>query len=332
MTSDDVKYMCRCLQLARCGEMGAAPNPMVGAVIVCDGRIIGEGYHRRCGGAHAEVNAIASVRQPELLRRSTMYVSLEPCAHFGKTPPCADLIIERRIPRVVVGCRDSFAKVNGLGIRKLQEAGVEVEVGVLEAECQRLNRRFFTFHREHRPWVTLKWAQTADGYIDRERSEEEPLHISTPLTQALAHRLRATHQAILVGTRTALLDNPSLTTRAWPGPNPLRLTIDRHHVLPPTLRLFDASAPTHVYTTGNLPEILADLHARGIQSLLVEGGRALLQSFIDEGLWDEARVETAPWALDDGVAAPKLREESLCDSRMADGHHICLYEKKTAPR
>ena len=323
---NEVKYMRRCLELARCGWLGAPPNPMVGAVIVCDGRIIGEGFHQRCGGPHAEVNAIGSVRQPDLLCKSTMYVSLEPCAHYGKTPPCADLIIEKRIPRVVVGCRDTFSKVNGQGIAHMQAAGIEVVVGVLEEECRQLNRRFFTYHEKQRPWVTLKWAQTSDGFIDAKRTGGQPLRISTSFTQALAHRLRASHQAILVGTHTAILDNPSLTTRYWPGPNPLRLTIDRYGVLPDSLQLKDQSVATHIYSTGNLREILADLYERGIQSLLVEGGRALLQSFIDKGLWDEARVETAPFKLGDGVESPVLGPARQVDSQVLDGHQIDRFE------
>ena len=289
--SIDIEFMRRCLQLAQCGEAGAAPNPMVGAVIVCDGRIIGEGFHRRCGGPHAEVNAINSVREKHLLSRSTIYVSLEPCAHFGKTPPCADLIIRSRIPRVVIGCADPFAKVNGLGIKKLRDAGCDVAVGVLEQECRELNRRFFTFHQEHRPWILLKWAQSEDGYIcplDPLQTSprggflprkalplggdgEGSVFFSNALTQTLVHRLRARSQAILVGTRTALVDNPTLTTRYWPGPNPLRLTIDRHDILPSTLHLKDGSTPTVVYTHESIEEILRDLYSRGIQSLLVEG-------------------------------------------------------------
>ncbi|MBO7136985.1 MAG: bifunctional diaminohydroxyphosphoribosylaminopyrimidine deaminase/5-amino-6-(5-phosphoribosylamino)uracil reductase RibD [Bacteroidaceae bacterium] len=322
----EFKYMRRCIQLARCGEAGAAPNPMVGAVVVCDGRIIGEGYHRRCGGPHAEVNAIGSVREKHLLSRSTIYVSLEPCAHFGKTPPCTDLIISSGIPRVVVGCADLYAKVNGLGIKKLQDAGCEVVVGVLEQECRDLNRRFFTFHQQHRPWITLKWAQSKDGFIDRLRKEgEEPTRFSNALTQMLVHRLRARHQAILVGTRTALLDNPTLTTRYWSGPNPLRLTIDRRGILPPTLHLLDGSTPTIVYTHESLREILTDLYGRGIQSLLVEGGAQLLQSFIDEGLWDEARIETAPLRLGQGVAAPHLADSQLESQHIYGGHILRQY-------
>lgn len=305
--SDDIKFMQRCIQLAKCGEAGAPPNPMVGAVVVCEERIIGEGFHRRCGGPHAEVNAIGSVRDKHLLSRSTIYVSLEPCAHYGKTPPCADLIIASGIRRVVIGCADPFAKVNGLGIKKLKEAGCEVVVGILEKECRELNRRFFTFHEKHRPWITLKWAQSEDGFIGK----DERVIFSNALTQTLVHRLRARHQAILVGTNTALQDNPTLTTRLWPGQNPLRLTIDRHDILPPTLHLKDGSTPTAIYTHGDIGKILEDLYNRGIQSLLVEGGAKLLQSFIDKGLWDEARIETAPFCLNKGVSAPILKDEQL---------------------
>jgi len=336
--ASDIKFMRRCLQLAQCGEAGAAPNPMVGAVVVCDGRIIGEGFHRRCGGPHAEVNAIGSVREKHLLSRSTIYVSLEPCAHYGKTPPCADLIIKSGIPRVVIGCTDPFAKVNGLGIKKLQEAGCEVVTGVLEKECRELNRRFFTFHQRHRPWILLKWAQSKDGFIgqthpqplpcregSRKQWEGEGQKVITPLptregqgvglsnalTQTLVHRLRARCQAILVGTDTAILDNPSLTTRLWQGPNPLRLTIDRHNRLPADLHLKDGSTPTVVYSNESLGEILTDLYGHGIQSLMVEGGAKLLQSFIDAGLWDEARIETASFCLGNGIKAPILAGGTL---------------------
>lgn len=245
MTTDEF-YMQRCLQLARNGVMGAPPNPMVGAVIVCDDRIIGEGYHARCGQGHAEVNAFASVRENGLLKRSTIYVSLEPCSHYGKTPPCAKLIIEKGVKRVVVGCVDPFAKVHGRGIQMLRDAGIEVTVGVLEQECLALNRRFITFNTHHRPFVTLKWAQTADDIMGRRGSGM--LHISTPQTFRRSHHLRATRMAILVGFRTAIQDNPSLTTRLWDGPDPVRVVIDPEGALPHTLRLFNGEAPTLVFT------------------------------------------------------------------------------------
>lgn len=329
MTTDEI-YMQRCIQLARCGAQGAAPNPMVGAVVVADGRIIGEGYHIRCGGPHAEVNAIASVRDESMLERATIYVSLEPCAHHGKTPPCADLIIRKRIPRVVVGCMDPFARVNGLGIKKLRDAGIDVRVGVLEEECRALNSRFITFHSKQRPWVLLKWAQSADGYIDSVRTnDEKPTAFSTPFTSVLVHRLRAECQAILVGTNTVLMDNPSLTNRLWFGQNPMRLTIDRNGRLSNELRIMNDDAQTHVYTRESLPEILADLHARGIQSLIVEGGARLLQSFIDADLWDEARVEMAPCRLEQGIAAPRLANASKQSETIVDGNIIRTYTHAT---
>ena len=330
MTSEevDIMYMRRCIQLARCGVESTAPNPMVGAVIVFDGRIIGEGYHRKCGGPHAEVNAIASVKNPALLAKSTLYVSLEPCAHYGKTPPCADLIVEKGIPKVVIGCGDPFARVNGLGIMKLVDAGIDVKVGVLEDECIQLNKRFMTYHKFHRPWVTLKWAQSADGFVDKKRRNGEgPAHISSCYTMTLVHRLRALNNAILVGRETVLQDNPTLTNRLWPGDTPLRLSIDRHGRLSevPHLHLMDGSVPTHIFFDGDLPSLLADLYQRGIQSLLVEGGTCLLSSFIKEGLWDEARVEVAPLLLEEGVEAPKLAQATLVGRTLIDGHWISVY-------
>ncbi len=324
----DERYMQRCLQLARGGEGTASPNPMVGAVIVYDGRIIGEGYHVRCGGPHAEVNAIASVRQPDLLPESTMYVSLEPCAHHGKTPPCADLIVEKRLRRVVIGCQDPFAKVDGLGIKKLLDAGIEVKVGVLEKECRWLNRKFFALHTRHRPYITLKWAQSEDGFMDRRRDEHSPLaptQFSTPITQTLTHHLRATNDAILVGARTALLDNPSLTTRLWVGKSPLRIVIDQRGSLPSDLCLFDDAAPTKVYSQQTLANIMTDLAEQGVQSLIVEGGAATLKAFISQELWDEARVETSPIHLSDGVQAPHLPAAKLLTTEMVDGNTIEIY-------
>lgn len=321
---EEEKYMRRCIQLAQNGFCNAAPNPMVGAVIVCDGKIIGEGYHIRCGEAHAEVNAIRSVKDESLLKRSTIYVSLEPCSHYGKTPPCADLIIEKQIPRIVIGCQDPFARVAGQGIRKLQDAGREVIVGVLEKECRYLIRRFITFHTLHRPYITLKWAESQDRYLDRIRENGSPVILSTPLTSMLVHKKRAEHSAIMVGTRTALLDNPSLNVRHWFGPSPVRVVLDRFRTLPDTLRLFDGSVPTLLFTekAGEecpgaeciqvdyhrdiLPQVLEVLHRRGLQSLLVEGGSQLLQSFIDAGLWDEIYVEESPELLQSGVKSPEI--------------------------
>lgn len=325
----ELKYMYRCIQLAKCGETGAPPNPMVGAVVVCNGRIIGEGFHRRCGGPHAEVNAINSVTDKRLLSQSTIYVSLEPCAHYGKTPPCADLIIQSKIPRVVIGCTDPFAKVNGLGIKKLQDAGCEVKVGVLESECLELNHKFFTFHQKHRPWIILKWAQSKDGFIGACDTTNR-IQFSNALTQTLVHRLRARSGAILVGTRTAILDNPTLTTRYWTGANPLRLTIDRKGCLPENLHLLDGSTPTVIYTQESIEEILNDLYNRNIQSLIVEGGTCLLQSFIDAGLWDEARIETSPACIGQGTVAPKLSYEKLKSRQYLGKHCICTYRHQNA--
>lgn len=282
MTTDE-RYMQRCLQLAQNGRQNAKPNPMVGAVIVVDGRIIGEGYHVRCGQGHAEVNAFASVsaEDEKLLHEATIYVSLEPCSHYGKTPPCADLIIKKGVKRVVVGCIDEFAEVQGRGIQKLRDAGIEVTVGVLENECKALNRRFFTFHRLSRPYIILKWAQTANGFID---DNGKALAISTSFTQMLSHKLRAEEDAILVGRVTNEREHPQLTVRQWDGPNPKRLVIDRHH-----------------------PLNLEVLHAHYIQSLIVEGGRKTLDSFLEQGLWDEIRVETnTRLTVGGGTRAPQL--------------------------
>ena len=308
---EDEKYMRRCIQLAYNGLCNTAPNPMVGAVIVHNEQIIGEGYHVRCGQTHAEVNAIRSVKNPDLLKESTIYVSLEPCAHYGKTPPCADLIIEKQIPRIVIGCQDPFAKVAGKGIQKLRDASREVIVGVLEEECLQLNRRFITFHTRKRPFITLKWAESADGFIDRLRTEGTPTILSSPLTGMLVHKLRTEHAAILIGTDTARLDNPRLNVRHWYGPTPVRITIDRHHRLSQDLNLFDGSQPTLVYIKENLSEILKDLYERQLQSLLVEGGRQLLQSFINAGLWDEIIVEETPLILGEGVKAPQLSPQNI---------------------
>lgn len=302
----DEKFMRRCIQLAKNGRQNAKPNPMVGAVIVYDGRIIGEGYHVRCGEAHAEVNAFASVKADDeaLLPESTIYVSLEPCSHYGKTPPCADLIIKKGVRRVVVGCIDEFAEVQGRGIKKIREAGIEVEVGVLEQECKALNSRFFTFHREQRPYIILKWAQTANGFID---DHHQQIAISNDFTRMLSHKLRAEEDAILVGRVTDDREHPQLTVRDWYGDNPKRLVIDRNH-----------------------PLNLESLYAHGIQSLIIEGGAKTLQSFIDDDLWDEIRVETnLTITVTDGTRAPQLPKGSeVIDVQSFDGNSIVRYRRK----
>lgn len=324
MTEVDVKYMARCISLARNGAGNVAPNPMVGAVIVHDGRIIGEGYHRKYGEAHAEVNAIASVRDESLLKEATIYVSLEPCSHYGKTPPCAELIIRKQIPRVVVGCLDPFPEVSGRGVRMLREAGVEVVTGVMEREARELNRAFMTFQLLKRPYVCLKWAQSADGFMDRVRtdSSEPAVVLSSDETRRRVHSLRANVAAIMVGTRTALLDNPSLTVRHWTGRSPVRVVLDRELRIPSGYHLLDGSVKTLVFTAEKaesrenveyvtidyaqpvLPQVLHELYLRKLNSLMVEGGANLLEQFIREGLWDCMQVETAPVCLGSGVKAP----------------------------
>lgn len=300
----DEQYMRRCLQLAACGRMESRPNPMVGAVIVAHDRIIGEGYHIRCGEGHAEVNAFASVKAEDesLLKEATVYVSLEPCAHYGKTPPCADLIVSKGVRRVVVGCIDPFAKVKGRGIQKIQDAGIEVTVGVLEDECRWLNRRFFTFHQKGRPYIILKWAQTADGYID---DHGHPLAISTPFTRMLVHRLRAEEDAIVVGRVTDEREHPSLNVREWSGPSPERFVL------------------SHDFTT---QQLFDTCYKRQLQSLIVEGGRRTLQSFIDDGLYDEIRIETAPIVIGGGTEAPTLPTGlRLLSQECYDGNIITRY-------
>lgn len=342
---NDEFFMRRCLQLAELGAGTTAPNPMVGAVIVCDGKIIGEGYHHKCGEAHAEVNAIASVKKPELLERSTIYVSLEPCSHFGKTPPCADLIISKKIPNVVVGMVDPFGKVNGNGINKLLNAGCNVKVGVLEDECRKLNRAFITFHEKRRPYIILKWAESNDGFIDTKRTADnnKPVWLTNDACRALVHRWRAESGAIMVGYNTALLDNPQLNVRAWAGPNPLRIVTDRNLQLPDSLALFDHSQPTWRLNSLNdnatenllnvklpwdsnmLPTLMQKLYESNINQLIVEGGSRLLQSFIDCGLWDEARIFKGNMELKDGVKSPTLSGH-ITGNRDIDGTRLTIIE------
>jgi diaminohydroxyphosphoribosylaminopyrimidine deaminase/5-amino-6-(5-phosphoribosylamino)uracil reductase len=344
----DKTYMARCLQLAEQAIGHTYPNPMVGSVIVHNGKIIGEGYHCKAGEPHAEVNAIASVKDESLLSESTLYVNLEPCAHFGRTPPCSLLIIEKKIPCVVIGCVDTFSKVAGKGIEMLRQAGVEVVTGVLEAESRWLNRRFFTFHEKQRPYIILKWAQTLDGFIDIDRNQAahgQPTWITNSWARRAVHRLRSHEQAIMVGTHTAWKDNPALTVRDWVGANPLRLVIDREGKLPPSLKIFNHESATWVITEKRiastegieyitlpfdenlLTEILNHLHKANIQSLIVEGGRQLLQSFIDAGLWDEAWLFTGEKFFHNGVKAPSIKgnltkTEHLGDSSLFIYHNI----------
>ena len=336
---EDEKYMRRALQLARLGMGRTSPNPMVGAVIVGpDGTIIGEGWHRRCGEAHAEVNAVASVDDVNLLKDSTIYVTLEPCSHYGKTPPCANLLIECGIPRVVVGCLDPFVKVAGRGVALLRDAGVEVVVGMLEQECRDLNRRFMTAHTTGRPWVQLKWAQTADRFIALPpEAGENPLRMSTPVTMCLMHSERSLCDAIVVGANTARIDNPSLTTRYWPGRSPLRVVLSHNLSIPHDLKLFTDGLPAIVYNgvknavdgcveyfkmdTASPQLWLEDLYRRGVTSVMVEGGTRVLQQMIDAGLWDEARIETSPRRVGQGVAAPVI-EGNVISCHHIDGNTI----------
>ena len=285
----DEMYMRRCLQLASCGMQEARSNPIVGAVIVARGRVIGEGYHIRCGEAHAEVNAFASVTPEDehLLSEATIYVSLEPCAHQGRTPPCADLIVRKGVRRVVVGCVDPFAKVQGRGIAIIREAGIDVTVGVLEEECRWLNRRFFTFHQHQRPYIILKWAQTADGFLD---DHGKALAISSPFTKMLVHRLRSECDVILVGRVTEEREHPRLNVRLWSGRDPVKRVL------------------SHDY---GIEDVLAECRDHQWLSLLVEGGRKTLLSFIEAGLWDEIRVETAGMVVGDGTPAPPIPKNAI---------------------
>jgi len=320
------KYMQRCLQLAANGMGRVAPNPMVGSVIVHDGLIIGEGFHRRFGEPHAEVNAIRAVEDQNLLQMSTLYVNLEPCAHFGKTPPCANLIIEKKIPRVVIGSIDTFSEVAGKGIERMRNAGIDVTINVLEKESRWLNRRFFAFHEKKRPYIILKWAQTRDGFVDvfRDATPARPTWITNAECRMLVHKWRTEEMGILVGTNTALLDNPMLNVRSWEGKSPTRLVIDRQNRLPLNLHIFDQSQPTLILTNCagkdelnlryiqlegencHAESILDACYQNGIQSIIVEGGSHTLQRFIDANMWDEVRKFTGDVYFKEGVKAPVL--------------------------
>lgn len=320
------KYIKRCIELAKNGLGATYPNPLVGSVIVHRDSIIGEGWHQKAGGPHAEVNAVNSVKDKSLFKKSTIYVSLEPCSHFGKTPPCSDLIIAKGIKKVVIGTVDPFAEVAGRGIKKLMEAGCEVQVGVLEQECQDLNKRFFTFHQKKRPYIILKWAQTADGFIAPKIQEKrEPVWITNQYSKQLVHKWRSEEQAILVGTNTAIADNPKLNTRLWKGENPVRVVIDKDLKIPQESALFDGTIKTIVLTENekksdnnnlafekldfqqDLPNQICEvLYRHNLQSVIIEGGLKTLQTFIDNNLWDEARVFTGISEFHKGVKAPEF--------------------------
>ena len=346
MNSHEI-YMHRCLQLAQSGEGYVAPNPMVGSVLVYEDKIIGEGYHHVFGEAHAEVNCINSVseKNKDFIPLSTLYVSLEPCAHFGKTPPCTDFIIAAGIKKVVVGCQDTFKKVDGKGITQLKQAGIEVMVPVLENKCRELNRMFFTFHNKQRPFILLKWAESGDHFIG---SIDSRLHISNEFSNRFVHQLRAGKSAILIGTNTALKDNPSLTTRLAAGPSPIRLVIDLQKRLPVNLKIFDDSQRTIIFTLapslvkGNVEwfqlndanniaaQIAAACFKLNIQSILVEGGAQTLQTFINEQLWDEAIIiKNTTMHAGSGVAAPKLSGASLHHTQLLENDLISFYNRTT---
>ncbi len=343
------KYIKRCLELAQLGAGNVSPNPMVGCVIVHNNQIIGEGFHEKYGQAHAEVNAINSVKTPELLTESTLYVSLEPCAHYGLTPPCADLIVAKKIPRVVIGSIDSFAKVAGRGIDRMIKAGISVQVGILEKECRDLNKRFFTFHEKKRPFIILKWAETRDGFIDFDRTKSEfgePTWITGEKALVRVHEMRAMEDAILVGTNTALKDNPSLTVRHCPGRNPVRLVIDNHLRLPKHLHLFDGTVKTIVFNSvkdeekGNVEfvrigfdknlvtHILEVLYRKKIQSVIIEGGKQLLDSFAEANLWDEAFRFVGNKFFNTGINAPKITGNVIYTVKF-DSDELLIYHNKS---
>ncbi|MEO8763391.1 MAG: bifunctional diaminohydroxyphosphoribosylaminopyrimidine deaminase/5-amino-6-(5-phosphoribosylamino)uracil reductase RibD [Ginsengibacter sp.] len=320
------QYMSRCIQLAKLGEGNVAPNPMVGAVLLCNDRIIGEGYHQKYGAAHAEVNCVDSVKEPDkkLIEKSSLYVSLEPCSHFRKTPPCVDLIIKNKIRNVIIGCIDVYKEVAGKGVQKLGEAGIDVTTGILEKECIDLNKRFFTFHQKFRPHIILKWAESGNGKIAGRLSGKR-IHISNEYSNRLVHKWRSEEAAILVGTNTAMQDDPLLTTRLWAGKNPVRIVIDKKLVLQPGSKICNSEAKTIIYNCikdlivenlvyinldneNFLEQMLNSLFEMNIQSVLVEGGAKTLQTFIDRNCWDEARIITNEGIfIKDGVSAPVLK-------------------------
>jgi diaminohydroxyphosphoribosylaminopyrimidine deaminase/5-amino-6-(5-phosphoribosylamino)uracil reductase len=341
-SENDHKFMKRALQLAALGGVEAAPNPMVGAVIIHGGRIIGEGYHREFGGPHAEVNAVASVSDKALLAESTIYVTLEPCAHHGKTPPCSDLLIDSQFSRVVVACQDNFEEVSGKGIERMSKAGIQVDVGLMESEARELNKRFFTFHEQKRPFVILKWAQTLDGFMDRnaEVRQEGVNWITTPDIKPLVHQWRGQEQGIMVGWRTILNDNSALTVREFAGTSPHRFIIDPHCQTPIGSTVLNDGNPTTLFVQENkfkslptavdikeLPEfssasMLSELYKADFVSVFIEGGKNTLQHFIDDNLWDEARILEGPTQFEFGVPAPNLQNGKIFKSTSLKNNRI----------
>lgn len=334
MESMDEKYIRRCIELAQSGLGNTYPNPMVGAVIVHNNRIIGEGWHQKAGKAHAEINAILSVKEPSLLKESTIYVSLEPCSHYGKTPPCALKIIDLQFKKVVIGMQDPDNKVNGKGIEMLKNAGIETITRILEEDCKKLNKRFLTFHVKKRPYIILKWAETLNKKIDNGTDRNRPFWISNPYSLQKTHIIRSQEQSILVGKNTALIDNPSLTSRSVSGNNPIKILIDKNLDIPSSYNIFNKEAPTLIFnekiTCKNnhltyiqidfskniIPQITDRLYLEKIQSVIVEGGRKTLQDFIDFGLWDEAIITTSQNIIKNGTDAPYLHGEITWQERI----------------
>lgn len=354
MLSADEKYMQRCIELAQLGAGNVSPNPMVGCVIVHQQKIIAESWHKQYGGPHAEVNAIAQLVDTSILTDSTLYVNLEPCSHYGKTPPCADLLIKHNVKKVVIGCHDPNPSVAGKGIEKLKTAGIEVEVGVLEEKCIDLNKRFFTFHKYKRPYIILKFAQSADGFLAPDArllspSEfEEKRHITGFIVQAMVHKWRGEEDAIMVGTKTILTDNPALNTRAYPGKNPTRIVIDRHNKLPRNSKVFDGLQPTFVFTENDVEsnlnlqylkidftqnvweQILKNLYQLNILSVIVEGGAITLNHILETNLWDEAQVITSTKILKGGVKAPAIIGTPIAKTTI-DQSNLTIYARNSLP-
>lgn len=338
------KHIKRCIELAKNGFGTTYPNPMVGSVIVYNDQIIGEGWHKKAGEPHAEVNAVRSVKDKSLLKKATIYVSLEPCSHFGKTPPCCDLIIANEIPNVVVGTVDPNEKVAGNGIKKLMAAGANVTVGVLEKECHELNKRFFTFHNKKRPYIILKWAESQDGFLAPEKivdQKRQPVWITNPYSRQLVHKWRSEEQAILVGTQTVVDDNPKLNTRDWSGNSPVRVVLDQNNRISRDSFIFDDSVKTIIFTKSEIsfsaenttfeiidfnqniiPQILTVLHQNQIQSIIIEGGLNTLQAFIDQDMWDEARIFIGKTTFNKGTKAPILQKKTTIKTHIQNDELI----------